>query len=268
MSLWTVTRPVVGMVHVMPLPGAPGWRGSMPEVVSRATRDARILDEEGLDGILVENFGDAPFLPGAVSPETIASLAVVVRAVVDAIDRPVGVNVLRNDAHGAVAIALAAGARFIRVNVHTGMMFTDQGPVVGAAHDTLRARAAADAPVAILADVLVKHASPPPQVPIERCARDSWDRGLADGLIVSGAATGEATEPDDVRRVKRAVPTAPVWVGSGLTTESVATVLTEADGAIVGSAVEADGVAGRPVDPVRARALMRAVLELRRRLST
>ncbi len=239
----------------------------MSEILSRATRDARVLGAEGLDGVMVENFGDAPYLPGAVCPETIAALAVVVGAVTEASGLPVGVNVLRNDARGALGIAVAAGARFIRVNVHTGMMFTDQGPVVGVAHDTLRARAALGAPVAILADVLVKHASPPAGVSLEECARDSWDRGLADGLIVSGAATGRPTDPDHVRRLKQAVPNAPVWVGSGLTAESVDSVLMEADGAIVGSAIEEDGIAGHPVDPQRARAIVRAVRELRRRLS-
>ena len=172
---------------------------------------------------------------------------------------PVGVNVLRNDARSALAVAVATGARFIRVNVHTGTMFTDQGAVTGTAHDTLRVREGLGAPVAILADVLVKHAAPPSGSTIEDAARDCWHRGLADGLIVSGPGTGRATDPAELAAVRDAVPEAPLWVGSGVTTRSVGRWADMVDGLIVGSALRAGGVAGAPVEPARVAAFMDAV---------
>ena len=160
-----------------------------------------------------------PLPPRRPPPETVAALAVAVRSVVDASSLPVGVNALRNDARAALGVAVAAGARFIRVNVHAGVAFSDQGMLEGRAWETLRLRRLLDVPVAVLADVHVKHAVPPPGVGLEDAARDAWERGLADGLLCSGRATGSPTDPDHVRRVKAAVPDAPVWVASGVTPE-------------------------------------------------
>lgn len=251
-------RPLVGMIHLLPLPGSPRWGGDMDVVIERALADAQALVQGGMDGLMVENYLDTPFYPGRVPPETVAALAVVVREVVLAVSVPVGVNVLRNDAASALAIATATGARMIRVNVHTGAMLADQGWLVGEAHETLRLRSRLEAPVAILADVLVKHATPPAGLDLAQAARDAVYRGLADGLIVSGSGTGQATDPERIRAVKAAVPEAPVWIGSGLTPETARTLLPLADGAIVGSALMRDGQAGRGVEIERVRALVAA----------
>lgn len=231
----------------------------MDAVLERAIGDARRLEAGGVHGVLVENYGDAPFFPGAVPQETLASLAVAVAAVRAETSLPVGVNVLRNDAIAALAVATATGAGFIRVNVHSGSMFTDQGLLHGRAHETLRRRAWLRTDVAVLADVFVKHGTPPPGTRIEDAARDARERGLADGLIVSGSATGSATDPADVSRVAAAVPGTPVWVGSGATMETAPGLLEVADGIIVGSFLEEEGVAGRPVDPDRVAQFMDAV---------
>jgi membrane complex biogenesis BtpA family protein len=201
---------VVGMVHLLPLPGSPRWAGSMEAVVRRAVADARALAAGPVDALLVENYGDVPFLPGPVPAETVAALAAAVAAVRDAADRPVGVNVLRNDAAAALAIAAATGCRFIRVNVHTGSMFTDQGLIHGQAGPTLRARARLAPDVAILADVMVKHAAPPPGLDLGRAARDAWDRGLADALVVS-SRTGSPTPPSSWAAASRPPPSARPW---------------------------------------------------------
>lgn len=248
---------LIGMVHLLPLPGSPGWAGDMAAVTKRARRDARILEEGGIDAILVENYGDIPFQK-TVGPETVAAITAAVLAVREATDLPVGVNVLRNDARAAMAVAAATGARFIRVNVHTGGMYADQGWIEGKAADTLRLRARIAPDVAILADVLVKHAVPPAGTRLESAARDAVERGLADGLIVSGAATGSPTSLDEVRAVQAAVPETPVLVGSGVTAETVRAALATADGVIVGSALEEGGMAGAPVDPERVRRLVAA----------
>lgn len=257
-DMWPDTRPLVGMVHLPPLPGAPRWGGSMDAVVARAVSDARALAGGGMDGVLVENFLDAPFHGPTVGPETVAAMARIVAAVVEAVSVPVGVNVLRNDAAAALAVAVATGARFIRVNVHTGTMFTDQGMLEGRAADTLRRRRALGASVAILADVLVKHATPPEGATAPDAARDTWHRGLADGLIVSGTATGAPADAARLRAVRAAVPEALVWVGSGVTPDTVAGVLAGAHGAIVGTSLAVGGRAGAGIDAARVAALVAA----------
>lgn len=239
------------MVHLLPLPGAPRWGGDMAAVVARARADARALADGGVDAVLVENFGDAPFHPGSLPPETVAALATAATEVAGAVDVPVGINALRNDAAAALGIAVAAGASFIRVNVHTGAMLTDQGWIEGRAHETVRRREEIAPGVAILADVLVKHATPPQGLTLERAARETWERGLADALIVSGAGTGEATAPEALRRVRQAAPEAPLLVGSGVTPETVAALLAIADGVIVGTALEQEARPGAPVDRAR-----------------
>lgn len=257
-TIWPTGRPLVGMIHLEALPGAPGWSGSMARVIERAVVDAGVLRDEGFDGLIVENYADVPFFPGRVPPETVAAMTAAVMEVVRATSLPVGVNVLRNDARAALAIAAVTGARFIRVNVHTGSMWTDQGLIEGRSAETLRSREALDVDVAVLSDVHVKHATPPPGSTIGGAAADAWLRGLADALVVSGAGTGEPTSPSDVAAVRAAVPDAPVLVGSGATPANVRTLLEAADGAIVGSSLMIEGRAGAGIDRARARAFLRA----------
>ncbi len=232
----------------------------MKAVRARALRDAATLAEGGVDGVLVENFGDVPFYPRRVPPETVAALAVTVAEVVEAVGVPVGVNVLRNDARAALAIAAATGARFLRVNVHLGLMFTDQGAVEGQAHETLRRRRELGIEPAILADLFVKHAVPPPGLGLEAAARDHWERGLADALLLTGPATGAGVEVGEVARVRRILPPeAPLWVASGVTARTAPAFLEVADGLIVGSAFQRDGRAGGGVEGERVRTFMKAL---------
>lgn len=257
---WPGKRPVVGVIHLLPLPGSPRWGGSMSEVLERASREARLLEEGGLDGILVENFLDAPFYPASVPPETVAAMTAVVQSLMATTRIPAGVNVLRNDAAAALAVAAATGASFIRVNVHTGSMFTDQGLLNGKAHETLRQRRTLGLDVAILADVLVKHATPPPGVTLDAVARDTWQRGLADGLILTGRETGSPVQPGQIRKVREAIPgTVRIWVGSGATPETARDLLEDADGIIVGSALQKGGRAGEGVERQRVDAFMQSL---------
>ena len=138
-------------------------------------------------------------------------------------------------------------------------MITDQGWIAGAAHETLRERRRLDAGCALLADVFVKHAFPPPGLTLEQAAIGTFERAGADGLVVTGTATGRPVPLDDLRRVKTAVPDAPLYAGSGVTAESVAEVLRVADGVIVGTALKRDGVTAAPTDPGRVRAFAAAV---------
>jgi membrane complex biogenesis BtpA family protein len=257
-ALWPSGSALIGVVHLLPLPGTPRWAGSLDDVLRQAVADARTLSEAGFDGIVVENYGDIPFFAHRVPAETVAALTHAVVRVAEVTSVPLGVNVLRNDAAAAIGIATATEARFVRVNVHTGSMWSDQGLIHGRAADTLRLRAALGIEVAILADVHVKHATPPLGYDLRAAAADAWHRGLADALVVSGAATGRPTSAADLEAVRIAVPEASVLVGSGSTASDVARLLERADGVIVGSAVMVDGRAGGPIDPHRAEAFRRA----------
>jgi len=258
-----VAKAVIGMVHLRALPGSPRWAGSMEAVIEAALADAGALAEGGADALLVENHGDMPFAPGRVDAATVAAMAVAVRKIREAVPLPFGINVLKSDALSALAVAAATGARFVRVNVHVGAVVADQGLLVSSAHDSLRYRRLLGLDVKILADVQAKHGVPLAPVPIEQEARDCVSRGLADGLVVSGAATGEPTPKADLERVRGAVPDVPLLVGSGATAETAAELLAIADGLIVGTAVKRDGLLANPVDPRRVRRLVEAARRAR-----
>ncbi len=253
-----VNKAVIGMVHLRALPGSPRWAGSMEAVVQAALEDARALADGGVDALLVENYGDVPFTTGRVDSATVAGMAVVIGEIKRAVTLPIGVNVLKSDALSALAVAAAVGGRFVRVNVHVGAVVADQGILQSRAHDSLRYRRLLGLDISILADVQAKHGMPLAPIPLEQEARDCVSRGLADGLVVSGAATGEPTPMNDLKRVRGAVPHVPLLVGSGATPETAAALLSVADGLIVGTAVKRDGILANPVDPGRVRRLVEA----------
>lgn len=245
---------LIGMVHVGPLPGAPGYQGDLQAVIDAAAADATTLSDAGFDAVMVENFGDAPFFADEVPKITVAAMTRAVDAVGHA-GLPVGVNVLRNDALAALAIAAATSASFIRVNVLSGTMFTDQGPIVGRAAEVARFRTEHCPDVAVMADVFVKHAIPPAGLSLEDAVHDLGERSGADSIIVSGPGTGAATALEDLTAVADHT-TLPVYVGSGVTAGSVAKLLTVADGVIVGTATKPEDRIEGPVDPELAAAIV------------
>ncbi len=246
------------MIHLPALPGSAGHTLSLAEIIDRAIAESMALQDVGFDAVVVENFGDAPFYATTVEPHTIAAMAQCVRAIVGACRVPVCVNVLRNDAIAALAVAATAGARAIRVNVHMGVYATDQGMIEGRAAETLQYRQRLGADVAIWADVHVKHAQPISQPDIALAAEEVVDRGRADAVIVSGSTTGRSADLDDIRRVKGAVPQCSVFVGSGVTAQNVREYLELCDGVIVGSDLKQDGKASNPLDADRAKRFVAA----------
>lgn len=250
---------LIGVVHLRPLPGAPRWRGALEPVIEFAVHDARSYERGGAQALFIENFGDVPFCKSAVGPETVAAMAAAGRAIRRAITLPIGFNVLRNDARAALALCAACGGSFVRVNVHTGVMLTDQGLIEGNAHDTLRYRKAVCPGALIFADVHVKHAVPLANWSIADSARDTVERGLADALIVSGIGTGRPAQPADLRQVRQACPGSKLLVGSGVTRANLEEYLPLADGFIVGSSFKVGGKISSPVDPRRVAALARAL---------
>ena len=258
-SIFSAKRKVlIGVVHLAPLPGSPRWRANLDRVISLAVNDARVYERGGADALFIENFGDVPFFKTNIGAETVAAMAAAGRAIQAAVKLPIGFNVLRNDARAALALCAACSGSFIRINVHTGAMLTDQGIVEGEACETLRYRERICPDVQIFADVHVKHAAPLGDWPIEIAARDTLERGLADALIVSGTGTGEAADISDLERVRRVCPTARILVGSGITAENVRD-YSQADGFIVGTSLKRNGQVHSPVDARRVSALVKAI---------
>jgi len=183
-------NPVVGVVHLLPLPTSPRWQGNLQHVIDRAEQEATALASGGVNGIIVENFFDAPFTKGQVDPAVVSAMSLIVSRLQQLVTVPLGLNVLRNDSRSALAIASSVGASFIRVNVLTGVMATDQGLIEGCAHDLLRYRRELGSNVQILADVLVKHARPLGSPNLTTAVQETIHRGMADGIILSGWATG------------------------------------------------------------------------------
>jgi len=262
LDAWKSVRcPLVGMLHLPPLPGSPRAELLLATIRDHVLRDAEALVSGGSHGLMLENYGDVPFTAGRVEAATVAAmtwLAAQVRRQFPA--TPLGINVLRNDGLSALAIAHAVGASFIRVNVLAGARLTDQGLIHGIAHDLLRERTRLGASaVKILADVDVKHSTPLAPRSLADEATDLVQRALADGLIVTGRATGQSAALADLREVKAAAAGRPVFVGSGVTAQSAGEFAALADGLIVGSWLKVDGNVANPVDPRRVRELVAAV---------
>jgi membrane complex biogenesis BtpA family protein len=248
-------KALIGVVHLKPLPGSPRWRGDFEAVLSAALEDAIAYTDGGAAALFIENFGDVPFTKGAVGPETVAAMSAAGRAIRKAVKIPIGFNVLRNDARAGLALCACCGGDFIRVNVHTGAMLTDQGIIEGNAYETVRYRRQICPEARIFADVHVKHAVMLGDWKIGDSARDALERGAADALIVSGTGTGAATALADVKAVREACPAACILIGSGVSVENVADYLPWADGIIVGSSLKRDGGLFNPVDSTRVAAL-------------
>ena len=251
---------IVGVIHLPPLPGSakgPSAR-DLNGILESVRRDTATWASGGANALIVENFGDVPFRKGAVGPETIAAMTLAVSLACAESGLPVGVNVLRNDVEAAVAIAAHAGGRFVRANVYAGAAVTDQGLIEGRADAVQALIRRLDAPIAVWADVDVKHAAPLSARPIGDLAEDAVVRGLAGAVIVSGAGTGQPTSLADLRAVRAVLPSTPLYVGSGATAMTLPAILEIADGAIVGTAAKVDGIIGNPVDRDRVRALVAA----------
>ena len=257
---------LLGVVHLLPLPGAPRHHGELKTALDAARRDAEALAEGGCDALIVENFGDVPFFPGAVPPETVAGMALAVSAVRELVGgMPVGVNVLRNDARAALGLCAVTGASFLRVNVHSGAAVTDQGIVQGDAARVVRERERLCPDVAILADVHVKHASPLGSESPAEAAADALQRALADAVIITGIGTGRPPAGEMLSRVRRHIGPGRLLVGSGVTDGNAERLLVAADGAIVGSWFKRGGVFAEPVDLERVRRLRELFDSLPRR---
>jgi membrane complex biogenesis BtpA family protein len=246
------------MVHLPALPGSPNYSGKISDILKFAQSEAKTLEKCGFHGVLCENLGDAPYFPDNVPAETLAALAIVTDRIRNSTKLPVGVNVLRNDACSAMAIAAAARLSFIRVNVLTGAAVTDQGLLQGQAHHLLRLRQNLYAQnVAIFADLRVKHAAPLVQRDLGQEIEEYFERAGCTAIIVSGSGSGKPVEVEFLREVRRLSPHRTILIGSGLSAANAAEMLALADGAIAGTAIKLEGKIQNAIDKKRAEELAR-----------
>lgn len=248
---FNTVHPIIGVVHLQPLPTSARWSGDLKAVIARAEQEAAALASGGVDAIIVENFFDAPFTKDRVDPAVASAMTMIVMRLMNLVSLPIGINMLRNDARSAMAIASCVNASFIRVNVLTGVMATDQGLIEGLAHQLLRYRRELGSDVKIIADVLVKHALPLGKPNLTAAVQETIERGLADGVIISGQTTGSPPSQSDLEVARAAAKGTPVFVGSGANWENISTLMAAADGAIVSSSLKRHGQIDQPIDPIR-----------------
>lgn len=261
-QIFQTKNPIIGVVHLLPLPTSARWGGSLKAVIERAEQEATALAAGGIDGIIVENFFDAPFTKDQVNPAVISAMTLIVDRLMNLVVVPVGINLLRNDAKGALAIASCVNAQFIRVNVLNGIMATDQGLIEGNAHEILRFRRELGSDIAIFADVLVKHARPLGTPNLTTAVQDTIERSLADAVILSGWATGSPPTLEDLELATAAAKGTPVLIGSGANWDNIGQLMQAADGAIVASSLKRRGIINETIDPIRVAQFIEAAREV------
>ncbi len=261
-SLFGAPRALLGVLHLRALPGTPQSRRTVDEIAAEAVDEARRYAAAGFHGLVIENMHDRPYLKRAVGPEITAAMTAAGREVRRAVDLPLGVQVLAGANREALAVAQASGAAFVRVEGFVFAHVADEGLIDSDAGELLRYRRAIGAEeVKIFADVKKKHSSHAltADLDLAETARAA-EFFLADGVVVTGAATGRATDPLDVEAVRRAVAI-PTLVGSGITAANLHR-YAAADAVIVGSAAKRGGRWSNPLDGARLEALARAFSEL------
>lgn len=259
-ALFGAPRALIGVVHIGALPGTPNTRDPVERLAEAAVAEARVYRDGGYHGIMIENMHDRPYVKGAAGPEVVAALAVIGREVRRAVALPLGVQVLAAANREALAVAHACGAAFVRVEGFVFAHVADEGLIEGCAGELLRyRRIIGGEQVRVFADIKKKHSAHAITADVDLVeTAHAAELFLADGLIVTGVATGRPAEPAEVRAVAQATGL-PTLVGSGVTAANVGD-YAAADAVIVGSSVKRDGVWSSPLDPARAEALTRAFL--------
>ena len=257
-SIFGVPRALIGVIHAAALPGAPSSAHTVAQIAEAAAVEARLYEAAGYHGLLLENTHDRPYLKSAPGPEIVAAMTTVGGAVRAASRLPLGIQILAGANLAAMAVAHACGAAFVRVEGFVFAHVADEGVIQSTAGELLRYRRAIGAQqVRVFADIKKKHSAHAitADVDLAETARAA-EFFQADGVIVSGVATGQPTDPEEVRAVASAVGIATL-VGSGVTPENVAS-LRSADALIVGSWIKAGGVWSNALEEGRVREMSRA----------
>lgn len=259
-------RPVLAMIHAGALPGAPAAAAPLDAVIAEAVREARIYREGGVDGIVLENMHDTPYLRGRVGPEIVAAMTALALAVRAEARLPCGIQILAAANREAMAVAHAAGLDFVRAEGYAFAHVADEGIIESSAAELLRYRKQIGADrVQVWADIKKKHASHAITADLDLGATAEAAAFMrADAVIITGAVTGDPPRIDDVRAA-RARSGLPVVLGSGVTPQNLSRYFEIADAFIVGSALKHDGRWQAPVDPARVDAFVAAAERLRGR---
>ena len=250
---------VYGVVHLQSLPGSPSNRISLDEIIDHAQEDVNNLIFGGVDGIIIENFGDTPFVKDDISKRTLASFTTVVENLSIERDIKVGINVLRNDGIAALSIAEATKSNFVRINVLNNTMFTDQGIIEGKSHEINQFKSTLNKVVEIYADVFVKHAVPPLGSKIENHTAELIHRAGADVVIVTGDGTGHEINMNELEKVRNIVPEGKLAIGSGVNSANVVAYQELADILIIGTSFKFDNNVSKKVDINRVEEIIRKV---------
>lgn len=263
-DVFGVPRALIGVIHVGALPGTPKHRYSLDQIVATAVAEARIYAKAGFPALMVENMHDRPYVKGQAAPEIVAGMTVVAREVRRAVNLPLGVQVLAGANREAIAVAHAAGAAFVRVEGFVFGHVADEGWIESSAAAITRYRKAIGATsVRIVADIKKKHSAHAATADVSLAeTAHAAEFFLADGVVVTGAATGSPTDASEVAQAADAVHI-PVFVGSGINADNIRD-YHRAAGLIVGSSVKKKGSWDQPLDLARATALVRAMAVRRR----
>lgn len=267
-DIFKIKKPIIGMVHLNPLPGAPLYNSvnGMSEILDKAFYDVERLEKGGVDGLQVENIWDYPYLKGEeIGVETVAALAAATQAIKARTSLPIGVNCHLNGAQAALAVAIATEAKWIRVFEYVNAYISHAGIIEGIGSKVSRMRAAlgANDKVGMMCDIQVKHGSHfiVSDRSLETLAHDAATEG-AEMLIITGFETGKAPTAERVKSFKESV-SLPVLLGSGTAAHNAKELLVYADGAIVGSAFKEDGNWKNPVSLKNTKEFMDKIKELR-----
>ena len=247
---------IYGVIHLKGLPGSTSNIFSIDKIVKLAQNDIDTLTAGGIDGLIIENFGDAPFVKDNLSKRSLVSFATVVSNLDIDKKLDVGINVLRNDGISALSIAEAIDADFVRINVLNNIMYTDQGIIEGKSYDISQFRNTLSKEIKVFADVFVKHATPPYGAKIENHTKELLERAGADVVIVSGDGTGEETNIEDLQRIRDIVPLGKLAIGSGLNEDNIKKYVDISDIGIIGTDFKLDGILNNPVDLNRVKNLI------------
>jgi membrane complex biogenesis BtpA family protein len=258
-SIFASTKPVIAMIHLGALPGTPASELSVAEIERQALQEAKIFRDAGVQGVMLENMHDTPYLRGNVGPEIVAAMAIIARAVKQATRLPCGVQVLAGANLEAMAVAHAAGLDFIRAEGFAFAHVADEGIIESSAAELLRYRRNIGADrVQVWTDIKKKHSSHAITADVdigETAHAIEFMRG--DAVIVTGMVTGDAPQSSDVIAVKKKTHL-PVYLGSGVTAKNLKSLISAADGFIVGSEFKQDGHWAKAVDPRRVETFMAA----------
>ena len=238
----------IGVVHLKALPGSPSYENNLSEIYKSALEDSTALQNGGVDSIIIENFGDIPFTKDSISKLTLAHFTNIAKELSDSLNIDIGINVLRNDGESALSIADSINANFVRINILSGTMYTDQGIIEGKANKLIKLKNSLSNNIEIYADVFVKHAVPPIGYTIENQTEELLLRAGADKIIITGDGTGKEINFEQLQKLRGIVPKGQLAIGSGVNESNIENYKNVADILIIGTGFKVDQNIAKPID--------------------